>query len=396
MELPNISSKLPDVATSIFTVMSGLAAQHQAVNLGQGFPDYDMDPRLQDLVYESMRTGYNQYAHANGDPFLREVLAQKIHSLYGNSLSSDLNITITPGGTYALFNAMAALLQPGDEVVVPVPCYDSYIPAIQLFGAVPRLVPLQIEEEKIPWASIEAAINSKTKFLLLNFPHNPSGMILGEEDIAELRRLTERYSFFILSDEVYEHLVYDNKRHLSILKYPDLFARAMVCFSFGKVFHCTGWKLGYCVAPAPLMKEFRKVHQFNVFSCFSPAQHAIAIYLQNPEVYTSIPSLLAPKRDLMRAGMADLGFQRVDSSGSYFECYSYQYVEALTGRDPFAAAVWLVENAGVASIPVSAFYPLGSMENVPPLLRFCFAKKEGTLREALHRLSTALATPASL
>ena len=283
--IPTIQSKLPNVGTTIFTVMSVLAAEHKAINLGQGFPDYAMSEELIALVNKAMKNGHNQYVHMNGLPALREVLAEKISGLYSNNINPDSEITITPGGTYAIYTALTTILQPGDEVIVFEPAYDSYIPSIEINGAVPVLIPLVYPDYKINWELVKQKISPKTKVIMLNTPHNPTGAVLSADDITQLQNMVKGTGIFILSDEVYEHLIFDDKKHESMLRYPDLYERSFVCFSFGKVYHCTGWKLGYCVAPPALMKEFRKVHQFNCFSCNSPVQFALTEFLKQKDNY---------------------------------------------------------------------------------------------------------------
>ncbi len=290
MFTPDITSKLPSVGPTIFTVMSSLAAEHQAINLGQGFPDYEMSPELINLVNHYMKAGYNQYVHMNGLPALRDILAEKIFSLYQQQINADAEITITPGGTYAIYTALTTVLKPGDEVIVFEPAYDSYIPNIEINGAIPVLIPLTYPDYKsdgyrIDWDEVRKKISAKTKVIMLNSPHNPTGSVLSKDDIKELQQIVASTNIFIVSDEVYEHLIFDGKEHESILKYPDLFARSFVCFSFGKVFHCTGWKLGYCVAPAAIMNEFRKVHQFNCFTCNTPVQYALADFLKEKRFF---------------------------------------------------------------------------------------------------------------
>ena len=275
----NITSKLPLVGTSIFTEMSALATEHNAVNLGQGFPDYPMNEELMSLVNKAMHSGFNQYTPMQGYTPLREVLAEKIESLYQTAIKPGSQITITPGGTYAIYTALTTVLQPGDEVIIFEPAYDSYIPNVEINGAVPVLINLQFPEYKIDWTEVRKKITPKTRMIMLNSPHNPTGAVLSEEDIVQLRSVVKDTNIIILSDEVYEHLVFDNILHQSILRYPDLLERSFVCFSFGKVYHCTGWKMGYCISSPGLMKEFRKVHQFNCFSCHSPSQVALSAFL---------------------------------------------------------------------------------------------------------------------
>ena len=282
---PSIHSKLPHVGTTIFTQMSSLAAQYKAINLGQGFPDFMMSNALIDLVNTAMQKGHNQYVHMNGLGLLRERIAEKSERLYSVKLNPETDITVTPGGTYAIYTALTTILRPGDEVIVFEPAYDSYIPTIELNGAVPILIPLIYPDYSIDWDLVKQKLSPKTKMIILNTPHNPTGSILGTNDIEQLRALVKNTNLFILSDEVYEHLIFDNKQHESMLRYPDLLERSFVCFSFGKTYHCTGWKMGYCIAPAAMMSEFRKVHQFNCFSCHSPVQFALADYLQQEAPY---------------------------------------------------------------------------------------------------------------
>jgi len=374
------TSKLPRVGTTIFTSMSALAAANNAINLGQGYPDFPMDGNLVDAVSRAMQQDYNQYAPMAGWMPLREVLAEKIARLYATVVSPETEITITPGGTYAIYTALTTLLQPGDEVIVLEPAYDSYVPNIEVNGGVAVLIPLNMADFSINWPAVWAAITPKTKAIIINSPHNPTGAILQETDIDQLKAIVAAHGLYIISDEVYEHLIYDGRQHLSILRYPELLARSFVCFSFGKVFHCTGWKLGYCVAPAALMKEFRKVHQFNCFSCFTPAQVGITEYIRNEVTYASLGGFLQQKRDLFISLMQGTGFSLRPSSGSYFICASY---EAISNENDIDIASRLVREHGVAAIPVSAFYQNGAGEK---LLRFCFAKKEETLRLATERL----------
>lgn len=376
----SIQSKLPQVGTTIFTVMSVLAAEHKAINLGQGFPDFPMNEELLALVNEAMQKGFNQYTHMNGFVPLREVLAQKVESLYDTAINPDTQITITPGGTYALFTAMATILHPGDEVIVFEPAYDSYIPAIELNGAKAVPVQLSFPEYKIDWEVVKAKITDKTKLILLNSPHNPTGAVLSADDIKHLKSLLKDTSIFILSDEVYEHLIFDGLPHESILKYPELMERAFVTFSFGKVYHCTGWKLGYCIAPDYLMQEFRKIHQFNAFSCDTPKQVALADFLKNKEAYLQLGTFMQQKRDYFQQLMQSTPFEPLPSHGSYFQIYSYKNLSDKTEKE---YAVDLTKQSGVATIPVSAFY---QQEVNNRVLRFCFAKSNATLEAAAERL----------
>lgn len=375
-----IISKLPKAGTTIFTVMSSLALQHQAVNLGQGFPDYPMDDALIELVAKAMRQGHNQYAHMNGTIGLREGIAEKIFSLYGYTPSVEDEITVTPGGTYAIYNALTSIILPGDEVIVFEPAYDSYIPNIEINGGKVIPIPLNKEDFSINWEAVKAVFNKSTKAIILNSPHNPSGKLLTETDIKQVTQLARTFDFYIVSDEVYEHLVFDGQPHLSLLKFPELRSRAFCCYSFGKVYHCTGWKMGYCIAPATLMAEFRKVHQYNCFSTNTPAQVALAAYLMNKEAYLGLGKYLQQKRDFLQTELKGTPLEPLPSGGSYFQLYSYRNI---SGEPELAFAKKLVVEAGVASIPVSAFYTQAQNNQ---LLRFCFAKKEDTLREAAERL----------
>ncbi|MFT3909710.1 MAG: methionine aminotransferase [Ferruginibacter sp.] len=376
----NIQSKLPLVGTTIFTVMSALAAKHGAINLGQGFPDFPMNEELASLVYKAMKDGHNQYVHMNGLPALREGLAEKENGLYGSCINPDTDITVTPGGTYAIYTALTTILQPGDEVILFEPAYDSYIPNIEINGGIAVTIPLDFPGYKINWARVKEKISAKTKAIIINTPHNPTGSVLDEGDIEQLRSIVKDTGIFIISDEVYEHLIFDEKQHLSMLRYPDLFERSFVCFSFGKVYHCTGWKMGYCMAPASLMKEFRKVHQFNCFTCNSPVQYAIAEFIKQKEYYLQLGKFLQQKRDYFKNIMQQTKFVPLPSYGSYFQLYSYENISNETEND---FAVRLTETVGVATIPVSAFYK-NAVDN--KVLRFCFAKKETTLDEAVNRL----------
>jgi methionine aminotransferase len=377
---PFISSKLPHVGTTIFTVMSQLAVQHQAVNLGQGFPDFPMSEELRELVYRAMMDNQNQYTHMAGLPLLREKLANKAKQLYQATINPETEITITPGGTYAIYTALTTILEPGDEVIVFEPAYDSYIPNIEVNGAKAITISLQYPDYSIPWDEVKQKINPRTKLIMINSPHNPTGAVLSKEDMQALHEIVANTNIFILSDEVYEHLIFDELTHQSILRYPDLWQRSFVCFSFGKTYHCTGWKLGYCIAPEELMKEFRKVHQFNGFTCDTPKQVALANYLDNTEAYTGLGKFIQQKRDYFRTLMQGTPFTCIPSHGSYFECYSYAGFSKESDKD---LAIRLTKEYGIATIPVSAFYQSGEDNKV---LRFCFAKKEETLERAIMGL----------
>ena len=377
-----IRSKLPHLGTTIFTVMSQLATEYIAVNLGQGFPDYNMSSELIELVNKAMNDGHNQYAHMNGLPSLREAISEKISFLYNNNVNPQTQITITPGGTYAIYTALTTILQPGDEVIVFEPAYDSYIPNIEINKAVPVLVPLQFPGYNIPWEEVKRKVNAKTRMIIINSPHNPTGSVLREDDINQLRSIVAGTNILILSDEVYEHLIYDDLQHLSVLRYPDLAERSFACFSFGKTYNCTGWKIGYCVSSAALMHEFRKVHQYNCFSCNTPVQVALSAYMQRKDVYLNLGKQLQQKRDYFNDLMLQTPFKKLPSHGSYFQCYSYGHI---TNENDADLAIRLTKELGVASIPLSVFYKHGRDDKV---LRFCFSKKEETLHQAVEKLSS--------
>ncbi len=376
----NFKSKLPNVGTTIFTVMSALATKSKAINLGQGFPDFPMNAELVGLVDKAMRDGYNQYAPMPGHPPLLETLAEKVENLYTNKVHPHTEITITPGGTYAIYTALTTILQAGDEVIVFDPCYDSYVPNIEINGATPVPVALEYPSYHIDWNKVHAAKTARTKAIMLNSPHNPTGSVLSPKDIEELRKFVTGSNIFIISDEVYEHLILDGLPHCSMLRYPDLFERSFVCFSFGKIFHCTGWKQGYCVAPEWLTKEFRKVHQFNAFSCFTPTQVALAEFLKDPVHYLSLPDFMQKKRDYFQDAMSSTRFKALPTHGSYFQIYSYKDI---SDQPDAEYAKELVAQHGVAAIPVSAFYHSGKDDHV---LRFCFAKKKETIDAAVEKL----------
>ena len=377
-----IHSKLPRVGTNIFTIMSGLATELKAINLGQGLPDFPMEARLHELVTKAMRDGFNQYAPMPGWMPLREAIAEKITYLYGTQINPASEITITPGGTYAIYTALTAILQPGDEVIVFEPSYDSYVPNIEVNGARAVLVPLKVPGYGIDWEAVDMALSPKTKAILINSPHNPTGAVLSETDILELQKRVVGTGIFIISDEVYEHLIFDGIAHQSMLRYPDLLERSFVCFSFGKVYNCTGWKLGYCVAPSSLSAEFRKIHQFNAFSCNTPVQVGLAGFLEDKEAYLSLSSMMQHKRDHFIKLMKDTRFTLQESFGSYFICGTYERISQEADKD---FAIRLTKEFGVATIPVSAFYQDGTDNKV---LRFCFAKKEETLEQAVERLKS--------
>lgn len=371
-----MQSKLPNIGTSIFTVMSQLAAKHNAINLGQGFPDFPMSAELIECVNKAMQSGGNQYAHTNGVPLLRERLAEKIKYLYDVNINPETNITITPGGTYSIFCAFSTIIQPGDEVIIFEPAYDSYIPNIVFNGGIVVPIELEFPDYTIPWDKVKAAITPKTKAILVNTPHNPTGRVFTKDDILILQEIVLSNNLYLISDEVYEHLIYDNKQHETVMKYPDLFARTFVCFSFGKTYHCTGWKLGYCIAPENIMKEYRKVHQFNAFGCDTPKQIAIAEYMTNKEAYLSIGAMYQEKRDYLRGLLDNTKFVRLPSSGSYFESYRY---DTISDEPDTVFAERLVKDFGIAIVPMSAFYQKATDHKV---VRLCFAKVKETLDTA--------------
>lgn len=375
-----ITSKLPGTGTTIFTVMSGLATEYNAVNLGQGFPDFEMNEELMSLVAKAMKDGYNQYAPMPGWMPLREGLAEKIGSLYNRNVDPSKEITITPGGTYAIYCSLTAILHPGDEVIVMQPNYDSYVPNIIINGAKPVLIDLDLPGYTVNWQKVANAVTSKTKAIIFNSPHNPTGSILSAGDILQLRKIVAGTNIFIVSDEVYEHIVFDGVSHQSILRYPDLYERSFVCFSFGKVYHCTGWKMGYCIAPPELTKEFIRVHQFNAFSTNSTVQVALAEYLKNKEAYLSLSSFYQQKRDFFIEAMKQTKFDLFHSSGSYFICASYARISDEADRD---FCIRLTKEIGVTIIPVSAFYQNVKDDKV---VRFCFGKKQETLERAVEKL----------
>lgn len=377
---PSIQSKLPDTGETIFTIMSSLAAKHKAINLGQGSPDFGMNEHLIDLVNRAMKDGHNQYTHRNGLLALREAIAEKINYLYNSKVDPGTEITITPGGTYAVYTSLTAVLQKGDEVIIFEPAYDSYVPNVEVNGAIPILIPLKYPDYSIDWDLVKEKMTPATKMIILNSPHNPTGKVFDKNDIEQLRKIVHDTKIILLSDEVYEHIVFDGHQHESILKYPDLYKRSFVTFSFGKVYHCTGWKIGYCVAPESLMTEFLKIHQYNCFCCNSPVQYALANFIQDKRAYLNLGTFFQVKRDFFQNLMVQTKFRPLPSHGSYFQLYSF---EDISNESEIDFAKKLTTRAGVASIPVSAFYKTPKDDKV---LRFCFAKKESTLEEAVERL----------
>ncbi|MGN7822193.1 methionine aminotransferase [Chitinophaga varians] len=373
-------SKLPHTGTTIFSVMSALAAEHKAINLSQGFPDYDCSDELKEMVNQAMQQGHNQYAPMPGLLQLRTAIAAKIRSLYQQTINPDTDITITPGGTYAIYTAIATYIHPGDEVIIFEPAYDSYIPNVLVNGGKPVLISLSFPDYRIDWQEVRRKITPRTRMIMVNTPHNPTGSILQEEDMAELEKLVAEHNLLVLSDEVYEHLVFDGARHLSVLRYPAIYKNSFVVFSFGKVFHNTGWKMGYCVAPEHLMKEYRKVHQYLCFSVNTPMQYGLAEFLETPAHYLELPAFYQQKRDYFLELMNGSRFTPLASQGSYFQLMRYDQISS-EGDKEFATR--LTKEFGVAAIPVSAFYHDGKDDHV---VRFCFAKKETTLEQAAARL----------
>jgi len=375
-----LTSKLPSVGTTIFTVMSKLAADVGAINLSQGFPDFDCDPALVDAVARHMREGRNQYAPMQGVPALRQAIAAKYQDLYGVSYDADSEVTVTSGGTEAIFDAVAAVVHPGDEAIVFEPCYDSYVPAIEINGGTAIVIPLRYPDYAVPWDEVRAAITPRTRLVMLNSPHNPTATILSPSDMAELQRVLAGTDILIVSDEVYEHIIFDGVRHESMARYADLRARSFIVGSFGKTYHVTGWKVGYVVAPAALTAEFRKVHQFTTFATITPVQHALAEFVAGRRGYPELPAFYQRKRDLFLALIEGSRWKPLPSRGTYFQLLDYS---AITSEADMDFALRLTKDHGVASIPTSAFL---YKQQAPPVLRFCFAKKDGTLEAAAERL----------
>jgi methionine aminotransferase len=381
---PSLHTKLPKVGTTIFTVMSALAAEKGAVNLGQGFPDFDCDPRLIQAVTDAMQRGHNQYPPMPGVPALREAVAAKVQALYGRAYQPATEITITAGATQAILTAILAVVRAGDEVIVLEPCYDSYVPNIELAGGVAVPVPLTPGTFRPDFDKITAALTPRTRAIIVNSPHNPSATVWTDADMRKLQEILAPTEVLLISDEVYEHMVYAPNQHLSAASYPGLAARAFIVSSFGKTYHVTGWKVGTVCAPAAMTAEFRKVHQFNVFTVNTPMQHGLAAYMADPAPYLELPAFYAAKRDLFRAGLEKTRFRLLPSEGSYFQCVDISAL-AVPERDLPEAEFcqWLTSEIGVAAIPLSAFYGDGFDQKV---IRFCYAKKDETLRAALSRL----------
>lgn len=384
-----IRSKLPDVGTTIFTVMSRLAIEHQAINLGQGFPDFDPDPRLCELVTRAMAAGHNQYPYMPGVAALREAIAAKTRALYGRAYDPETEITVTSGATEALMATVLAAVNSGDEVVVIEPCYDSYLPAIRLAGGTAVPVPLRAPTQQDPyyridWQRVRDAITSRTRLLMLNFPHNPTGAVLDDSDLDALESIVRDTGVLLLSDEVYEHIVFDGKPHASLARRPLLAQHAFIISSFGKTYHATGWKIGYCCAPRALSAELRKVHQFMVFTVSTPMQVALAEYMQDPKPYTELAGFYQAKRERLAEGLQGTRFKPLPSPGTFFMLADYRDISPLSEAE---FAKWLTVEHGVTVIPVSAFYQQPDLEaSNHGLVRFCFAKKDETLDQAIERL----------
>ena len=378
----NLNTKLPKVETTIFTVMSQLAIEHHAVNLGQGFPDFDAPKRLMDELVNAMQQGKNQYAPMHGIAALRQAIADKTLRCYGTQVNSDSEITVTSGASEAMFDAVLAVVQTGDEVIVLDPCYDCYEPAIDLAGAKAVHVALEPNTFAVDWNKVKAAVTARTRMIFINTPHNPSGAVLTSDDMKALSEIVKDTEILILSDEVYEHIIFDGRRHESVLRYPELAERSFVISSFGKTYHCTGWKIGYCIAPLALTKEFRKVHQYNTFCTFAPAQWAFAEMIQHePEHYEQLGEFYQAKRDAFKTQLLSTRFQALAVPGGYFQLVDYSAISDLPDLE---FCRWLTIEKGVTAIPLSPFYekaPAGQR-----LIRLCFAKNSQTLDAAIERL----------
>lgn len=379
-----MTSKLPDSGPSIFAVMTAAAIEHQAINLAQGFPNFDPDPRLRHLIARAMEDGYNQYAPMPGWLPLREAIADKIGRSYGRAPDPASEVTITAGATQGIFAAIQAVVHPGDEVILLEPAYDSYLPSILLAGGVPVPVPLSLPEFQVDWDRVRSSVTPRTRLLITNNPHNPGGTVFTASDMAQLRDIVLENRLLLLSDEVYEHLIFDDRPHLSVLADPDLFARSMVTFSFGKTFHATGWKTGYIVAPALLTSEYRKVHQFNLFSVHTPSQVGLTRYMEDPRVWDGLGTFYQAKRDRFLGALAGSAFRALPCQGTYFALLDYS---ALSDENDRTFCLRFAEQCGVALIPISPFY-----REAPPgmrIVRVCFAKTEEVLQQAADRMVTA-------
>ncbi len=376
----NIASKLPQTGTSIFAIMSQMAKAHNAINLSQGFPDFPVSEKLISLVHKYMQQGFNQYAPMPGLPALRDAIAEKTRFLYSASYNPETEITVTAGATQAIFTAISAFIREDDEVIIFEPAYDSYVPAIKLCGGTPVNIQLKLPDYHIDWSEVKNRITSRTKMIIINTPHNPTGSVLSASDMQELDKITRHTGILVLSDEVYEHIIFDGYEHQSVCRYPELASRSLVMCSFGKTFHATGWKTGYCVAPENLMKEFRKVHQFVVFAVNTPAQHAIAEYIQDKNNYTNLGQFYQEKRDYFLKLISNSKFKVIPAHGTYFQVLDYSNISDESEMD---FAVKLIKEKGVASVPNSHFYKNHRNNQT---LRFCFAKNNQTLEKAAEIL----------
>lgn len=376
----SLSSKLPRVGTTIFTVMSKMAVEHKAINLSQGFPDFDCPPKLIELVHKAMKAGFNQYAPMPGVVKLREVIAEKTEELYGTKYDPETEITVTAGATQAIYTAIAAIIREGDEVIIFEPAYDCYVPAVELNGGKPVFISLKAPQYNIDWNAVKKVINHRTKMIIINTPHNPTGAVMSADDMKQLDKLTANSDIIVLSDEVYEHILFDGRKHESVSKFPGLASRSFIVSSFGKTFHTTGWKLGYCVAPKQLMTEFRKVHQFLVFSCNSAMQVACAEFLQDKDHYLSLGQFYQEKRDYFLKLLKGSRFKMVTAPGTYFQLLQYDGISDEKDTD---YAIRVLKENGVAAIPISVFYHKPVYDH---MLRFCFAKKDETLEKAAAQL----------
>lgn len=372
-----IQSKLPEVGTTIFTIMSKMASDYQAINLSQGYPGFNCDPHLIELVYKYMKEGKNQYAPMSGVPLLRERLAEKTKKVYGVDYDSESEVTIVSGATDAIYSAVTSIVKPGDEVILLEPAYDCYAPAIELCGGIPVYVPLNLPDFSIHWNSVKDALSDKTRLIMVNTPHNPSGYMWTSEDLENLAQLIIDKDIYVISDEVYEHITFDGRKHLSMMTHPVLKERTFVCGSFGKTFHVTGWKIGYCLAPEEMTREFRKVHQFVTFSSATPLQYALAEYLENEHHYLDLPDFYQKKRDLFCEGLKETELFFTPAQGSFFQQVSYGH---LSKESDFELAVRWTKEIGVASIPISVFF---KNKDDHKILRFCFAKSDEELEKAI-------------
>jgi methionine aminotransferase len=375
-------SKLPNVTTTIFAVMSKMAQEYNAINISQGYPNFESDPVLIQMVNEAMKAGFNQYAPMPGDPLLRNLIVEKMNKAYGSSYKAGTDITITAGATQAIFTAIAATVHQGDEVVVFSPAYDCYEPAVELFGGVPRAIQLESPDFKPDWGRVEELVNNKTKLIIINSPHNPSGTLLEKTDMEALERIAVQNGLYVISDEVYEHIIFDEEIHQSAARFPELSRRTFITASFGKTFHNTGWKLGYCVAPQALMNEFKKVHQYNVFSVNHPIQKALSGYISNPDTYGSLGSFYQAKRDLFLDLISGSRFKFKPSKGTYFQLLDYSEISDL-GDIEFSR--WLTQEKGLATIPTSVFNRNGADFKQ---VRVCFSKTDETLKAAAEIINS--------